>query len=178
MKGSSDEVSNSSKPVVDGINNIQEASHDEDTTIFDQAVVEPSSLQQEKAKRAETYSEGEDQPSLCMQLSSLKTDDDECVIYLGDYETGDTVVLSALDCFRVFHHSKCSRPILAEGKRCPCHIDEQTAALVALVASCHSSEEIDDVEEMATKSQEQNQQGEASVTTSAPQEVNEEALAS
>jgi hypothetical protein len=161
MKSSSDKVSNLAGDFgfVEA-NNItkDEASRDEDTAILDLAVEEPSSLQQQKEpqqQRAETgttSSEGEDQPNLCMQMPSLNIDDGEYVIYLGDYETGDTIVWSAADCVRVFHHSECSRPFLAKGKICPCHgligpgttSYDTIAALVALVASCHISEEVGD----------------------------------
>jgi hypothetical protein len=165
MKSSSDEVSDSKNRNIAGdlgfgeANiNIQEASQDEDTAILDLAV-EPSSQQDEQPQRAETGSEVEDQPNLCMQLPSVKTENDEYVIYLGDYETGDTVVWSASDCLRAFHQTECILPFQAKAKACPRHSfigphTKREALVGAGNASCRSLEEVD-TEEMATKSQQQ-----------------------
>jgi hypothetical protein len=170
MKSSSEKESNLARDLgmvkANNISKDEASQHDEETATVDQALVEPSSLQQQEEpqqQRAATgFSKGEDQPNHCMMQipSSLNIEEGEYVIYLGDYETGDTVVWSAEDCVRVFHHSECSRPFLAKGKRCPCHgltgpgisSDERIAAVVKLVASCHNSEEVGDVEEVAKKS--------------------------
>jgi hypothetical protein len=89
-----------------GAKNIsQEASHYEDTTSYCSPAIDVP----------------EDPTNFCMKLHATRNMDAHYVVYLGDHETGDTVVWSASDCLRVFHQSECILPFLAKAKACPCH---------------------------------------------------------
>jgi hypothetical protein len=142
--------------------NIQAASQEnEDTAILDLAV-EPSSQKEEqprRARRAEAGSEVEGPTNFCMRLHAMRNTDAHYVVYLGDHETGDTVVWSASDCLRVFHQSECILPCLAQAKACPCHQFigpeiKREAIMGPGVASCRSLEAVDTAE-VASKSQQQ-----------------------
>lgn len=121
----------------------------------------------------ETHEQNHDTAHRCVRLPVLKEDgqnyasvDAHCAICLGEYEAGDQIVWSALECRHAFH-SECILPWLAKGKkRCPCcrhwfvpgtKIDDQKAALLAGAEPSSNSLDEEEVEEMAVESQQQQQ---------------------
>jgi hypothetical protein len=82
--------------------------------------IERNSEQQVEPKGAVTWEDLSQH--LCSKQTSMRNVDAHYVVYMGEYETGDTVVWSALECIRAFQQSEeCILPYLAKGKACPCH---------------------------------------------------------
>jgi hypothetical protein len=116
MDSSTDDVSDSV-----GAKNIrQEASHATEDTSCPANALQIEHNSEEESKRVETSSFGEDLSQFCRKQTSIRNVDAYYVANMEEYETGDTVVWSALDCIRAFHRSEeCILPFLAREKACP-----------------------------------------------------------
>ena len=90
-------------------------------------------------------------PVICSKNGKNRCVDAHCAICLGEYEAGDNVVWSGLQCQHAFHN-ECILPWLSKGKkRCPiCRhwfvpgtkIDDQKAALLEQQSNASEPEEV------------------------------------